>query len=156
MQRYLKIGGFVLTAAFVGLGYYLFGLRDKSGYTEITVILGEQTFKIDVADTQLKQAQGLSYRESMAEDRGMLFVFPTEMMQTFWMKDMNFPIDIIWIKGDTVAGFAESASPEPGKTLFQLTRYSSPEPVDRVLEVAAGTVARAGIKVGDKLTISGL
>ena len=71
------------------------------------------------------------------------------------MKDMNFPIDIIWIAGSKVAGFAENAAPQPGARLWELSIYTSPDGVDKVLEVNAGVVAKDNIKVGDTVTESG-
>ena len=76
------------------------------------------------------------------------------------MKDMNFPLDMIWIgpgaNGEEVLGFAENAEPQPGATLWGLTIYSSPDGTDKVLEVNAGTVARDSIKVDDAVQIGPL
>jgi uncharacterized membrane protein (UPF0127 family) len=72
-------------------------------------------------------------------------------MYPFWMKDMKFPIDIIWISGKTIAGFAESVNPEPEKTIFSLTSYSPPQPVDTVLEINAGLVKQYGFQIGDQV-----
>ncbi|KKU19131.1 MAG: hypothetical protein UX29_C0009G0015 [Parcubacteria group bacterium GW2011_GWA2_46_10] len=63
-------------------------------------------------------------------------------------------IDIIWIAGDRVVGFAENATPYKGESLTEISRYKSPEGVDRVLEVSAGTVKRAGIAVGDGVAVN--
>ena len=83
----------------------------------------------------------------------MLFVFSSPGIQNFWMKDMNFPIDIIWISGGKVAGFAQDAEPQPGVPLWRLTIYTSPNNVDQVLEVPAGTVAKDGITIGAPVVI---
>ncbi len=53
--------------------------------------------KVDLALTLKEQEQGLSGRENLKENEGMLFIFPKPQKNYFWMKDMNFPIDIIWI-----------------------------------------------------------
>jgi uncharacterized membrane protein (UPF0127 family) len=135
------------------LGYYFFGMKPKMDYAQATVTLGGKEFRADIADTIATQALGLSGRAGLREDEGMLFVFGTAGARSFWMKDMNFPIDIIWVKGSRVVGFAERAEPEPGKNLFQLTLHRSPEPVDKVFEVSAGTVARLGIQNGDTVVI---
>jgi len=64
------------------------------------------------------------------------------------MKDMNFPIDIIWISGNKIVGFAENAPiPDENGT----ASFKSPEPIDRVLELPAGSVQRIGIKAGDEI-----
>ena len=116
---------------------------------------GGQQFRADIADTMDKQSIGLSGRPSLGQDEAMLFMFGRYAARTFWMPDMNFPIDIIWIKDDVVVGFAENVQPEPGVGMFALKRYSSPEPVDKVLEVIAGTVSRLGVKIGDRVAITG-
>ncbi len=135
------------------LGYYFFGIRPKGDYEHAIVTLGGQEFRADIADTVDKQSIGLSGRPSLGEREGMLFIFSKHAPRTFWMPDMNFPIDIIWIKDDVVVGFAENAQPEPGVMMLNLKRYSSPEPVDKVLEVVAGTVSRLGVKVGDRIVV---
>lgn len=111
---------------------------------ETSIDLNGRKIKVEIADTPAKQAQGLSGRESLAEDAGMFFIFSEPARQNFWMKEMKFPIDIIWISGDRVAGFVEDAQVSP-----PLTIYSSPENVDKVLEINAGLVKEWGIKVGD-------
>ena len=148
-----------VSAAIMGilnlLGYYFFGFRPKGNYEQTSVLLGRQQFRADIADTIDKQSIGLSGRPHLGEDEAMLFVFGGYTGRTFWMPDMNFPIDIIWLKDDVVVGFAENAQPEPGVGMFGLKRYASPEPVDKVLEVIAGTVSRLGVKIGDRVAITG-
>ncbi len=123
-------------------------------WTPDVLILNGQEIKIEIADTPAKRARGLSGRESLAEGAGMLFIFPKPARQNFWMKDMKFPIDIIWIRqttdGDRVVGFVENAlPPASGQLENSLAIYSSPENVDRVLEINAGLVKKWRIKVGD-------
>lgn len=113
------------------------------------VSVGSSTFAVDVADTAALRSQGLSGRSGLAAGEGMWFVFQIPAVAPFWMKDMKFPIDIIWIRNGAVTGFVKNASPQPGKTIFTLPLYFPPGLVDRVLEVPAGTVAQDGIKVGD-------
>jgi uncharacterized protein len=110
---------------------------------------GDHTFRVDLARTMLERSQGLSGRGRLGDDEGMYFIFDSPAVQGFWMKDMLFAIDIVWVLGDRVVGFRENAQPEPGKSIFTLPVYYSPEPVDRVLEVNAGTVAKYGIEIGD-------
>lgn len=112
------------------------------------------TFNVEIASTALEQSRGLSFRPSLGADDGMIFIFATGGVQTFWMKDMNFALDMIWISGNTVVGFAQDVpAPAPNTQLWQLPIYSSPTNTDKVLEVNAGTVAKYNIKVGDMVTI---
>jgi len=111
-------------------------------------------FNVEIASSSLEQTRGLSFRTSLGANDGMLFTFSTGTTQTFWMKDMNFALDMIWISGNTVDGFAQDVpAPGPGTQLWQLPTYSSPANTDKVLEVNAGTVAKYNIKVGDTVTI---
>jgi uncharacterized protein len=117
------------------------------------VVIGRHGFRVDVADTPLERQQGLSGRESLRANEGMLFVFRKPAIQRFWMKDMLISIDIIWIDGNRVVGFEENVSPQPGVPLAGLTVYKPPSPVDYVLEVPSGTVSRIGVSVGDGVSI---
>jgi len=111
--------------------------------------IGDNIFSVEVASTTMEQTRGLSGRAGLEKNEGMLFLFSSSGVQNFWMKDMNFPIDIIWIGDGKVLGFAENAEPQPGVPLWKLKIYSSPDDVDTVLEVNAGTVTDDGIKIGD-------
>lgn len=107
--------------------------------------------KVEIADDFEEQKQGLSDRESLCEDCGMLFVFPRKQVRSFWMKNMNFPIDIIWIQDKKIVHISENLSPEgeaPEET------YSSILPVNYVLEVNAGITDNYGIKMGDKINLN--
>jgi uncharacterized membrane protein (UPF0127 family) len=111
-------------------------------------------FTVEIASSALEQTRGLSFRPSLGANDGMLFIFATGSVQSFWMKDMNFPLDMIWISGNTVDGFAQNVpAPAPGTALWNLPVYVSPANTDKVLEVNAGTVAKYNIKVGDVVMI---
>lgn len=102
-------------------------------------------FSVGVADTPARQAQGLSGRTTLGEREGLLFVFPQAGLYNFWMKDMLFPIDIIWIGEDRrVVDLTEDARPESYPKTF-----TSRAPARYVLEVPAGTVRRENFAIGD-------
>ncbi len=111
---------------------------------EITI--GQTKFQVEVADTPALQAKGLSGHKALLENQGMLFIFKEPSMPGFWMKDMNFPIDIIWISDGKVVGIAENLLPDnsPSRPL-----YYPPSIIDRVLEITAGTVLKYNLKIGD-------
>jgi len=114
------------------------------------------TFTVELATTTLNQSRGLSYRPSLAANAGMLFIFGSGSVQTFWMQGMNFPLDMIWISGTTVVGVSQNVpAPAPGTQPWELPVYSSPPNTDKVLEVNAGTAAKYNIKTGDTVTIGG-
>ena len=104
------------------------------------VKIGDALFPVDLALTPEQRSQGLSGREVMAADTGMLFIFDNEGNLTFWMKEMHFPLDIVWIGADcTVADVTLGAPPpEEGQALADLPRFSPSSPAQYVLEINAG------------------
>lgn len=111
--------------------------------------------KAEVADTAQKRNKGLGGRQSLASDEGMLFVFDKPDIYSFWMKGLNFPLDFVWIRADTVADFQENAlPPSPGQPDQSLLIYKPKEPVDKVLEVNGGIIQKLNIKVGDKIVVT--
>lgn len=140
---------FALIAIFIVLVFYFYGFGETAKMSMIDV--GGKEFSVWVADTPASRTKGLSGKDDMKENQGMLFIFDGSGKYGFWMKDMKFAIDIVWISGNKIVGFQENAQPEPTKTIFGLTTYYPPEAVDRVLEVSAGTVGRNGFKLGDQV-----
>lgn len=104
----------------------------------------------EISDDDAERALGLSFRNQMAVDGGMLFLFDLPVQPEFWMKGMEFPIDIIWIKGETIVGITADV---PVPTGADLPKYGPNVPIDRVLEVNAGFAAAHGLVPGDLLDI---
>ncbi len=102
---------------------------------------------VEIAKTPAEVRKGLSGRESLDAKNGMLFIFAQPDYYSFWMPNMNFPIDIIWIAQDTIVGIHENVSNifDPKNPKF----YTPPKPVDKVLEINAGLAQKKNIKVGD-------
>lgn len=123
------------------------------GYENIvhvpTLAIKDTKIKVDLADSPEEIVQGLSGREIMSEDSGMLFVFSKAQKQTFWMKDMLFPLDFIWIFNNKIVQIDKNIPP-PTITKFPKIIRSS-IPIDRVLEVNSGFVEKHGINVGDEV-----
>ncbi len=121
---------------------------------EITV--GTAKFNVFVAANNQDRQNGLSRVSSLKSDEGMLFVFESkDIMPIFWMKDMLIPLDFIWINDDKVVDVNQNVpAPSPNTPDSQLVRYAPKVPVDYVLEVNAGTVAREKLKVGDSVNLS--
>jgi len=97
--------------------------------------------------------RGLGGRESLPDDRGMLFVFPEPGSDAFWMKDMLIPIDIIWISAEGRVVDIQTAQPEPGVPDAQLKLYEPSALGQYVLEARAGVAAEKGVQVGDEARI---
>src|SRR5215213_6033979 len=114
---------------------------------EITV--GGVPLTVELAYQPADRALGLGYREELAAGTGMLFLFERPEPQSFWMRGMQFCIDIIWIENEVIQGAAESVCPEPVGTVDgDLPSYTSPIPVTYVLEVPAGWLDAYGLGAG--------
>lgn len=116
------------------------------------VRIGELQVQADVPEGDAFY-RGLGDRESLPDDRGMLFVFPSASRHSFWMKDMLISIDIIWISADGRVVDIQTAQLEPGVPDEQLSRYYPPDPAVYVLEVRAGLASDKGVQVGDEAQI---
>jgi len=105
----------------------------------------------EIADTDEARARGLMYRSSLADGSGMLFVFQTEAKYAFWMMNMRFPIDIIWINGGKkIVDIKHEAT----VCSHSCAVYEPKETSLYALEVEAGFCARHGIGIGDRVIIS--
>ena len=104
-----------------------------------------------VVNTPASIEQGLSGQPSMPAD-GMLFVLPSLRIPAFWMIDMQFDLDMIWLHDLTVVDTTQNVSaPAPNTPAYQLQTYSPTQPANQVLEVPAGFVTLHGIQPGDQL-----
>ena len=119
--------------------------------TNKTLAIGYYTqIQIEIADNLAKQVQGLSGRDSLCENCGMLFVYANPQILRFWMKDMKFPLDIIFIKDQKVSEIFEYVPvPQPGK---EIPWVQSSEYTNAVLEVNAGFVSTNRIKISDPVS----
>mgnify|MGYP001568095727 FL=1 len=114
-----------------------------------TVTAGNISVAVDVADTEVLREQGLSGRSDLPSGRGMLFVFESDGLWGIWMKDMQFPIDIVWAGADgKVITVADNVAPETYPKVF-----SPSAPARYVLELPAGFAAAHGVIEGSKLEI---
>jgi len=128
--------------------------NDEPQYADGSIKLAGREISMELAQTPADQSRGLSSRDAIEENQGMLFPFEVPFFPVFWMKDMRFSIDMIWIKGDEVVDISADVAPEPGVADSQLRTYSPKVPADRVLEVKTGWASRNGLKIGDKVEIT--
>lgn len=117
-----------------------------------TATIRNASFIVDVAVTPKEKEVGLGGRRSLDAHRGMLFVYDHKERYPFWMRNMRFPIDIIWIADKTVVDITKNV-PVSDLPVESLPIYHPSVPVDMVLEVNAGLCNAHGISVGDSVTI---
>ena len=116
--------------------------------SDLLVQTGSSQFRFDVeiADDAAERAEGLMYRETMADNAGMLFLYPAPQQVQFWMKNTPMSLDIVFVRTDgTIARIAERTTP------FSEDMIPSGEEVRAVLEVKAGMMHQLGVRVGDRL-----
>jgi uncharacterized membrane protein (UPF0127 family) len=104
--------------------------------------------KAEVVASNEKITLGLGGRDSLPPGRGMLFEWSDSEQRSFWMYEMLFPIDIIWIENGRVIGCQGNVQPDGGKQT-----YNSPSIAGYVLEVPAGFCDRYGVKVNDEVKL---
>jgi len=141
---FLAICVFLIVIVLGGLHNIL--SNDRKRENEAFIEISGHRFSIEIADNAVSQARGLSGRERLDMDHGMLFVFPDESVRSFWMVGMNFPLDLIWIKNREIVGITRNLPPATAENM-QIT--NSPGAVDMVLEINAGLADRLGIQPGD-------
>jgi uncharacterized membrane protein (UPF0127 family) len=104
------------------------------------------TLQVEVASTDEQRQMGLMFREQLGESEGMLFLFPSERRQSFWMRNTLIPLDMFFIDSDwTVVGVVENAEPltDTPRGVAKMSRY--------VLETNAGFARRHGFGAGQKI-----
>lgn len=111
-----------------------------------TVAGASHRFVVEVADTHALRLRGLMFRDTLAPDGGMLFDFNREGQVSMWMVNTRIPLDMLFIDTDgRIVRIVASAAP------LSSERVPSLRPVRAVLELNAGTAARLGIGVGDRV-----
>lgn len=153
-MKYAKYITYIIIVILVITMIFLFineAQTQKSSTTSVVEINKQKIF-VEIAETTAEQAKGLGLRSTLAADSGMLFRFKEKQIRYFWMKDMEFPLDIIWIADNKIVGIAaDVAAPISGQD--NLPSYSSGMPVSDVLEVNGGFCASHNIKTGDLVTL---
>lgn len=112
-----------------------------------------QRFTVDVADEHEERAQGLMYRESMADDHGMLFIFADDAPQAFWMKNTFIPLDIMYFDGERRFVSAHYRVPTCKYGGDRCPNYPSEGDARYVLELNAGVGAALDLRAGDTITL---
>jgi len=108
-----------------------------------------QVLTVEIADTPQSRQQGLSDRKTLVDQsHGMLFIFDEPGSYSFWMKDMNFPLDIVWFDADQKAVEIISSVVPEGSSPQKI--YQPTEPAKYVLEVAAGFAEKHNLQNRDE------
>ena len=155
-KKTLLIGAFAFVVLFA-LSFYGDNVLNKNNNYKENIAsqenrilkVGNISVRVDIADTPAFHERGLSGRKTLLDGQGMFFIFDHPDIYPFWMKEMNFPIDIIWIDEHmSVADITKSVLPSS----FPQT-FASKVPVRYVLEVQAGFAERNGVNTGDQVVL---
>ena len=126
-------------------------------YQKGEVMVNGQKISVDISDTNCKQTLGLSGRTSLPIGTGMIFIFPQDSNYIFWMKDMNFPLDIVWVSADFhIVGIEKNVSPDTydTKNPSQSETFGQNYLAQYVIELPAGYADKNSLQVGNKISFS--
>lgn len=118
---------------------------------EVSLLQGERSLPltVEIAATPASRAKGLMFRKDMPEERGMLFLWPEAGERSFWMKNTLIPLDMLFLKDNTVVAVVAWAKP------LDETPITPEQDADAVLETNGGWAGRHGVGVGSLLQVSG-
>ncbi|MEZ5464019.1 MAG: DUF192 domain-containing protein [Lysobacteraceae bacterium] len=116
------------------------------------VELNGHRYSVEIADDDAERARGLMYRDKLADDHGMLFLFEHEGPQSFWMMNTHIPLDILYFDTEWRLVSVSRNTP-PCSSGVNCPSYPSKGPAKYVLELKAGQAKAAGLKKGDRLTL---
>lgn len=149
----MRLGALALitvTLAGAGVALTLASPRDPMQTCEsITVTLpSRELITAEIANTWSERARGLSDRDSLAVNHGMLFLFDRADTHTFWMKDTRIPLDILWLNNGQIV---DMTTLQPESTT-NTPQYTPRTPANTVLELNAGTAEANNLQVGETIT----
>ncbi|MDD5738469.1 MAG: DUF192 domain-containing protein [Candidatus Pacebacteria bacterium] len=154
MRSRVFFGAIILLAIIIFMGFWF-----KKNKMEITKIcFGQNCFIAEIAKTQAQREKGLMFRENLASDGAMLFVFEKPGIYNFWMKNCLVPLDIIWLDENyKVVAIKDNCQPcQEGEQCLSIgpsfTNASAGE-VKYVLEINAGLASKIGLSENSVFTL---
>ncbi len=143
-HKWLILIVIMVAIAIRGYSYY---------YPKTKILINNKIFTVLTADTPSRRFRGLSHRKDLGKYDGMLFKFDTSARHIFVMRDMNFALDIIWIKDNKTVDITYNAQPESNKIDIELTKLIPLYPANMALEVPAGFTTNNNVKIGDIISL---
>ena len=125
-------------------------LPDRGALVVRDAFGGAHRLTVEIADTSPLRTRGLMWRSELPEGTGMLFIFPAEVVQSFWMRNTLIPLDMVFIdKHMRVVGVVQWAEPQT------LTSRTVGKPSQYVLEVPGGWASKHGVRAGSTVELEG-
>lgn len=119
--------------------------KDFNGYSQKRIVMGSNNYCLYLANTETERQSGLSNKEILPNE-GMVFTFDQPGFYKFWMKDMNYSLDFVYLNSDLVVDIKENISPSTYPNTF-----SSVAPANKIIELKAGEIKKSNVKKGDKI-----
>lgn len=141
----------VLVALIILSMFFLFGLKGSDifpGYSIKFILKGGQKIKLYVADTDEKKSKGLSTLTKLPQNEGMIFNFKDKGFYPFWMKNMNFSLDFVFIDEYRVVDTIENVTPASFPKIFTAAKK-----FDKAIELNSGTISSLKINKGDEINL---
>lgn len=148
-NKILKTLGIIL---FVLISLYIYLNFDykSSGRKEARIKIGNATVNVKIADNPYTRERGLSGTQNLNENEGMLFIFDTPNKYEFWMKEMNYPLDILWIdENKNIIYIKNNATPESYPEIFRPNNSAL-----WILEVNSDFIEKNNVSLGEKVEIN--
>ena len=147
-----NILNFFIIAFILGIAIFFIWKKATPEEDRPFLTINNHQIYLEIAESNKDQAQGLSDRESMPPDHGMLFVYDQPAVRSFWMNRMKFNLDFIFIRDNQIVDLVENVPfPQSGQ---QPQFVISKKPFDRVLEVNQDTIQRIGAEISQSITFS--
>lgn len=150
----LAYGALVLIVIILAVAKFN-GFNFLPNFKKATAQINNQTYNLMLADDDKSRQVGLSNRKSLGEKDAMLFIFEKKGKYSFWMKDTEIPLDIIYINDTKIVHIVKNAAPQKGKS-GQLPIYTPSTEANYVLEVNGGQSDNYKFKNGDTVTVKGV
>lgn len=150
----IAYGVLVLVVALLAFAKFK-GFNFFSNFGSKTAIINGRTYNLLIANDDKSRQIGLSNRKSLDKNSGMLFIFPKKGVYSFWMKNTQIPLDMIWINDNKIVYIVKNAPPQAGKT-DGIPVYTPSSEANYVLEVNAGETDKYKFKNGDAVNLKGV
>lgn len=125
------------------------------GGNDAKVTIEDDTFEVEVADDDAERIKGLSDRDNLDENKGMVFVFEEKGKYGFWMRNVKFPLDIIYISDNKIVDIFANTAPQ-AEDAENIPVFEPKENANFVLEINGGKAKELGIDVGDEVVFEGI
>lgn len=158
VKKIIEISGILIIICAISLQIYyrlvpqevLIPQNNYQSYPQAIVKIKDKEFTLALAQSEERKEIGLSYLESMPSDHGMAFIYKTADIYPFWMKDMNFDLDFIWVRNGKIVEVTPYVSSKPIDQ-FKITKpYTA---VDTVIELNVGQIEANQLGVGDTVSM---